>query len=396
MNRPQKKFLLINIGFLPEIGGSYRLLYETARRFPEGSIEVLTSATRGDKEFDDRSHLKIFRSLAFSLAELKLINKTKVFLPLVQLLVFLRTLYQFKKGNCDLLIVGQAWTTGYVGWLMKKFVKCNYVTFLHGEEISALSRCKIFYVKFLFMKGIRNGDIVIANSDSTKKDGIDIGIEEDKIHVVHPGVDIKVFKPDIDISGLKKKYKTNGKKVILTISRLIERKGIDMVIKALSLLNGKLSNIVYFVVGKGPQKKKLIALNRQLGLQDKIFFVERFRNEDIPCFYNLCDLFIMPNRMGEKSGDQEGFGMVFIEANACGKPVIGGNTGGTIDAIVDGETGFLVNPLDEYEIAEKMYQLLKDDRLASKLGREGCLRARQDFSWDSVVQKTMAVLTPLF
>ena len=393
MNKPQKKYLLINIGFVPEIGGSYRALYEIARRFPKGSIEVLTTTTQGDKAFDFRSPLNIFRSKLFSLEDSRLVNKTKILLPLTQLLVVLRTLHQFKKGNYDLLITGQSWTTGYAGWLMKKFVKCKHATFIYGEELSAFLKCKNFYRKALFRKSIENAEIVIANSNPTKEEGIKFGIPEEKLHVVQPGADTDFFKPDIDVSSLRERYKTNGKKVILTISRLTEQKGHDMVMKALPLLMEKLPSIVYFVVGKGPEKKRLMALSRRLGLQDEIFFVEDVRDEDLPRFYNLCDLFIMPNRVADESRSQEGFGMVFIEANACGKPVIGGNTGGAVDAIIDGETGFLVNPTDEYEIAKKMFQLLEDSKLALELGGKGCLRARQEFGWKAIAEKTMVILS---
>lgn len=392
MNKPQKKYLLINIGFVPEIGGSYRALYEIATRFPKGSIDVLTSTTDGDSKFDFQSPLTISRSMLFSLVDSRLINKTKILLPLIQLLIFIRTLRLFNKGNYDLLVAGQSWTTGYVGWLMKKFAKCKYATFIYGEEISTLPQSRNFYTKFLFKKATENADIVIANSNPTKQEGLNFGIPEGKVHVVHPGADTNVFKPGINVSRLRKKYKVNGKKVILTVSRLTDQKGHDMVMKALPLLMEEFPDIVYFIVGKGPEKNRLIALSRQLRLQDKIIFIGEVKDEDLPLFYNLCDLFIMPNRVVDKSRSQEGFGMVFIEANACGKPVIGGNTGGAVDAIIDGETGLLVNPLDEYEIAKKMVQLLGNDKLSLELGRKGCLRANQEFSWEVIAEKTMAIL----
>jgi phosphatidylinositol alpha-1,6-mannosyltransferase len=112
----------------------------------------------------------------------------------------------------------------------------------------------------------------------------------------------------------------------------------------------------------------------------------------LPAFYNLCDAYIMPSREIASSGDTEGFGITFLEANACEKPVIGGNSGGVVDAIVDGETGLLVDPLDPAAIAEKAILLLTDKALAEKLGIQGRERIEKGFTWRVITEKMMKEL----
>jgi hypothetical protein len=118
------------------------------------------------------------------------------------------------------------------------------------------------------------------------------------------------------------------------------------------------------------------------GLSERVTFAGYVAAEQLPDIYNLCDIMLMPNRQ-EKDGDVEGFGIVFLEANAVGKPVIGGRTGGAAEAIANGSTGFLVNPDDPEEIAGILRQLLLDPGLRERLGAAGVRRVRSDFSWES-------------
>jgi len=118
-----------------------------------------------------------------------------------------------------------------------------------------------------------------------------------------------------------------------------------------------------------------------------VHFAGRIRDEDLPAYYRACDVFIMPNRE-ETHGDIEGFGIVFLEANACGKPVIGGRSGGTGEAIVDGETGLRIDGTNVTAVAEAAIALLRDDQRASAMGHRGRVRVAQQFDWTVVVRQT--------
>jgi phosphatidylinositol alpha-1,6-mannosyltransferase len=180
--------------------------------------------------------------------------------------------------------------------------------------------------------------------------------------------------------------------VLLTLARIVERKGQDQVVRALPEIVRQVPDAVYCIAGdpRGDHAQWLKPLISELRLDANIRFAGYVEGGEIPAWYNLCDVYVMPSR--EIAGDTEGFGITFLEANACGKPVIGGNSGGIADAVVNGETGFLVDPLDPGIIAEKAIQLLTDDALAKKLGKQGRERILKGFTWRAVTERLMKEL----
>ena len=175
---------------------------------------------------------------------------------------------------------------------------------------------------------------------------------------------------------------------------MAERKGHDIVLKALPLVLKSIPNLSYLIVGEGPYRTHLMELCRELKLDSVVTFIGFAYDEELVMYYNLCDVFVMPNREIFNSTDSvEGFGITFIEANACNKPVIGGRSGGAIEAVKDGVTGFLVDPQNENEVAEKIIFLLQDEELARKMGKDGRKRVEKDFSWENRANELAEQLT---
>jgi len=184
----------------------------------------------------------------------------------------------------------------------------------------------------------------------------------------------------------------NGKgKKILTVGRLVQRKGHAFVIRALSTVKKVIPNIRYIIVGKGPEEFNLRNLVNKLGLSDTVVFVGEVAQEDLPGYYWGCDLFVMPS-YEPTPGDYEGFGIVFLEAAACRKPVIAGITGGQPEAVVDGETGLLVDPLDTLALPNVLIRLLTDETLAKRLGENGRRRVEREFTWEKMGEKLKGYL----
>ncbi len=175
-----------------------------------------------------------------------------------------------------------------------------------------------------------------------------------------------------------------------TCGRLVERKRHDKVLEALPKVLEEIPNIVYIIVGEGPYQNKLEELTRQYGLQKQVHFIGTVDVELLPDYYNLCDLFVMLNRTvgsaGTKTYSVEGFGMVFLEAAACGKPVIGGDSGGAVYAVDKNVNGFLVPPEDIDSIVEKIITLFKDDSLSKEFSRNGPEHVKK-FTWKQSVEK---------
>jgi phosphatidylinositol alpha-1,6-mannosyltransferase len=199
----------------------------------------------------------------------------------------------------------------------------------------------------------------------------------------------------LDAEFLKIKYATRRKKVLLTVAEFKPRKGIDKVLQALHLLGERAKDILYLVVGEGPDRKRLMEIVQNLGLSEQVVFTGAVSDRDLPFHYAIADIYIMPNRE-EENGDIEGFGISFIEAQAAEKPVIGGDSGGVPDSVADGKTGILVNPQDEKEIAGKIMELLDNPDKARTLGKQGRERVTALFSWPNITSKTEMIYTKVF
>ena len=207
----------------------------------------------------------------------------------------------------------------------------------------------------------------------------DLGVPEDRITVVGNGTDPERFVP-MDVSAARASLGLDQARVILTVGRLTPRKGIDTVIRALPSVIERVPNAVYMVVGEGEDRARLEALAAEMGVTDHVLFEGSVPFSQLPSTYNLCDVFVTPSRSAPPS--VEGFGIVFLEVNACGKPVIGARSGGIPDAIVDGETGLLVEPDDEPGLAEALISLLSDPARCRALGDAGRARVEQACTWD--------------
>ncbi|MCA0444681.1 MAG: glycosyltransferase family 4 protein [Bacteroidetes bacterium] len=256
---------------------------------------------------------------------------------------------------------------------------------VHGLEVTR----PMPFLKKLWLKHTLNKVTQIVAVSQFTKDQIDdkYRLPEGKVVVLPNGVDVADFFPVSDVTVLQNRHHTEGKKVILTFARVIERKGHDVVIKSLPKVKTVFPDLVYLVCGKGDAEyiSKLKTLAKELGVEDDVVFTGFVDPKEKNLYYNLCDVYIMPSR--EINGDTEGFGITYLEANACEKPVIGGNSGGVADAIIQGETGFLVDPLDVKEIEGRLLELLGKPELAMKIGKQGRERILKSLTWEAVAKR---------
>ena len=207
------------------------------------------------------------------------------------------------------------------------------------------------------------------------------GIPSDRTHVVPNGTDPDCFRPHDD-TPLRQRLGLTDRSLLLTVGRLVHRKGIDTVLRALPTIIQTCPDVAYVIAGTGPDRARLERLATRLGIRERVRFVGDIDHNRLPLYYSAADLFVMPARQDPL--DVEGFGLVFLEANACGTPVIGACTGGIPDAIQDGETGLLIPPDAPDALAEATLHVLTDPELAETLGRQGRHRAVHEASWDHI------------
>lgn len=217
----------------------------------------------------------------------------------------------------------------------------------------------------------------------------DLDVPTERLHVVPNGTDPERFHP-ADGEAIRHRLGLGGRPVLLTVGRLVPRKGIDTVLRALPAIAAAVPDVAYLVAGTGPDRTRLERLADRLQVRPHVVFLGSVPHDDLPAYYSAADLFVMPAR--EAPPDVEGFGLVFLEANACGTPVVGARTGGVPDAIVDGETGVLVPPSAPEPLADSVRRLLAHPNRLDALGRQGRARAVHAASWDHIADDLFALL----
>jgi len=373
------RVLLLTDSFLPHAGGSreyYNNVYQNLVNLGDSEVTILTKKIPNWEEFDKGAVTEFFRirRLFKPLPSLKIWELPKGIGP------FLHALWHVFRESPAIIHSGDLYPQGVIAMIIKKLLGIPYVVYCHGEEIPKVDQYR--YQPRVRDRIYKNADAVIAASEYTRTNLLRLGVRNECIHTITPGVQACKFKRGTSAESLRKKYGLEGRIVVLTVARLISRKGHRIALHAFAKVCPEIPEAHYLIVGTGPDEPLLRRLCQDLGIVDRVTFAGYIPDQLLPDIYNLADIMIMPNRQ-EDNGDVEGFGIVFLEANAAGKPVVGGRSGGAVEAIQNGVTGFLVDPDDLIEIAAVLKRLLLDRELRERLGAAGERRVRSDFSWKS-------------
>jgi phosphatidylinositol alpha-1,6-mannosyltransferase len=284
----------------------------------------------------------------------------------------------------DAIHGGRALPEGLVAWLVARLSFRPVVIYAHGEELTGWGRGNK-YKAMCF--ALRHADRVIANSDFTRDTLVGMGVRPERIVLIHPGVDHERFRPGLPADDLRASLGLDDSaRLILSVGRLSRRKGFDTLIRSLPALRAHGFDVHLAIVGIGEDADYLDGVAKEAGVVDRVHRLGHVPMEDLPRWYNACDVFVLANR--EIGGDTEGFGMVFIEAAACGKAAIAGRAGGTGSAVLDGVTGLRVDASAEAELVAALARLLGDPSLLESMGQAGLARVRQSLSWQAVAERT--------
>jgi len=201
------------------------------------------------------------------------------------------------------------------------------------------------------------------------------------VSVMYPGADIEAFRPDLPVDDLRERHGLGDRPIVVCVSRLVARKGQDVLIRGMASIRRRVPGATLVVVGDGPYRETLERMAGELAPVGSVVFTGQVSEEDLPRYYRLGDVFAMPcrNRLG--GFEVEGWGNVFIEAAACGRAVVVGDSGGAREALLDRETGLLVNGSRIGEVAAAVAGLLADPARAEAMGRAGRARVERDYTW---------------
>ena len=205
------------------------------------------------------------------------------------------------------------------------------------------------------------------------------------VHKLPPGVDVDRFNPDVSGAGVRRRYGIDVETPLaLCLSRLVPRKGQDVLIEVWPVVAAAIPQARLLIAGSGPLEPALRRAVTRLGLNDSITFTGDVPSSDLPSFHAAADVFAMPCRTRYLGLDVEGLGIVYLEAQACGTPVVAGRSGGAPEAVVDGETGLVVDGRKPTDVAAAVIELLGDRQRRERMGKAGRAFVTSNFSWDVI------------
>jgi phosphatidyl-myo-inositol dimannoside synthase len=368
------KHLLVTNDFPPKIGGIQNYLWELWRRLPPDDVVVLTTPYVGTTVWDREQAFRVVRT------------REPVLLPQPWLA---RRIDQLAtEVGAELVVLDPALPVGLVGpWL-----KHPYGLVLHGAEVTVPGR--VPFTKPLLSKVLRDAQVIIAAGGYPAAEGRHAAGRDLPIVHVPPGVDVERFRPrtDAERAATRAKYGIPGDALmVLGQSRLVPRKGFDVLLQAAATLARKYPALQIVIGGSGRDRARLEKVAGEAGAP--AIFLGRVPEEDLAAMHGAADVFAMLCRNRWGGLEQEGFGIVFLEAAASGVPQLAGRSGGAAEAVVDNETGLIVdNPDSVADVAAALDRLLADQHLRATLGKAARQRAEEFFTYDTLALRLAEAL----
>jgi phosphatidylinositol alpha-1,6-mannosyltransferase len=364
--------------FLPTKGGTAVWAAEVYKRLGGKAIHIVTADVPGAAAVD-AAHPNTLHRLS-----LKRVAWLRPESLAMYARFFFRSLGLALTHRFDAVHAFRALPEGLVAWAVARLTLRSLVIYAHGEELTTWGRGG----KYRAMRfALRHADRVIANSDHTRATLLEMGIAPARITIIYPGVDVAVFRPGLEVNGLRESLGIHSdEKLVFSVGRLSRRKGFDQMIRAVAQLRAEGMLLRYVIAGIGEDAAYLDQLIAEHHVHGVVHRIGAVGEADLPRWLNACDLFAMPNR--DINGDNEGFGMVFIEAAACGKPSLAGEAGGTGSAVLHQQTGLRVDGNRVEAVAAGLRDFLTQPERAREWGQHALQRVQREFSWERVAEKT--------
>lgn len=373
-----KKILLVTRNLPPLIGGMERLNWHIADELSKQNEVLLLS------------HIKAKEKAP---AQCKFYGVALNPLPIFLIFSFFKTFLICLSTKPDILFAGSGLTAPIVVFWAKIFRKKSII-YLHGLDINNNS----FTYQKVWMPFLRSADSIICNSTPTKQLALNKGIRDSKISIIHPGVNFPPKEKDENlITELKNHFCIQNKKVLLSVGRLTERKGLlEFIENCLPQIVKEIPNTILLIVGdtasnalnnKFQNKEELLNIAQKINVDQNIIFTGAVDEKVLTQLYYVANIHVFPVK--DIPNDPEGFGMVAIEAASYGLPTIAFSTGGIIDAIKNQESGFLITSQNYLEFTAYIIQILKNPSI---IQTEPCQNFAKKFAWHNLAEKFKKVL----
>jgi phosphatidyl-myo-inositol dimannoside synthase len=368
--------LLLCTDFPPRPGGIQTMMGSLAAALSDWELTVVAPAQPEAATYDSRQPYRVLRARG-----LRTGGSGRQNLPGIALRAFALA----ARSRPDLVLCGHP-IDGLAGALMHRVWGLPYWVFCYGKELRNPRLRRLLPRIFARAEGL------LTISRFTTREAAGLGVLESRVRQLPLGFDPHRFA-QIQSSPLPQQLGLAGRRWLLTVARLDDRhKGIDTVLRAMPMIAAAVPDVRYVVAGDGRLRPELEALAERLGCRERVLFPGRVSEADLAALYARCTAFVLASRDRPEEGGVEGFGLVFLEANSFGKPVLGGNSGGIPDAVLDGVTGLLVDPEDETDVARQAIRLLTDGALAASLGNRGRERVLRELSWSATAQSLQTIV----
>ncbi len=374
------KVLIVTNDFPPRSGGIQSFVHALAARLPADRVVVYAPAWDGAAEFDGRQAFEVVR------------HRGSLMLPVPD--VRRRAVALLTEHNCDTVLFGAAAPLGLLAPPLRRAGADRIVALTHGHEAGWAA---LPGARSLLHRIAEEADVVtylgeyfrirMAKAMSAAAAG--------RMVRLAPGVDPAVFRPGAGGAGIRQRLRIEpDRPVVVCVSRMVPRKGQDTLIRAWpEVLRRSAAEPLLLLVGDGPYRSRLDSLVAKAGIADSVLFTGPVSREDLPAYYDAGNIFAMPCRTRRAGLDVEGLGIVYLEASATGLPVICGDSGGAPDAVLDGETGYVVPGHGVDAVASRLVELLRDPARAAAMGQKGQAWIDREWTWDLVAERLQYILS---
>ncbi|GMV99748.1 MAG: glycoside hydrolase [Candidatus Hydrogenedentota bacterium] len=375
MNGPQS-ILVLTADYPPIEGGIATVTLELSRELARQGhkVTVIAPGFPDMAEFDRNEPVTIIRYDGYGWGWFRTIPMYRAARPYFD--------------SSDWLFAINVASAGLIGWFARRRHGLRYAAFAYAYEFLKFHAEGPFAA--VLRRIYRNAAAVIAISRFTRDKLVAFGASKENLHIVLPGAAEPLPISGEEMDAVRRRYVLEGARVILAVGRFIPRKGHLTLVRAMPEILAQAPDAVLVMVGRGPTLSAVAREAHALGVRDHVVLPGRLSDREVAALYAECDVFALPT--ATEGPHVEGFGLVFAEAHAHGKPVVAGDTGGVPEAVIDGATGYLVPPEHVHETAEAIGKLLLNPDLSHDFGEAGRERVERELNWRVFTQRVMEIL----
>ena len=375
------KILCITNDFGPRAGGIETFVIGLIERLPKNSVIVYTSSQPDSAAFD-RAWMENYGVLVIR-------DKSKVLLPTPRVSKAVRNI--LRRESITTVFFGAAAPLGLLAHGLRRAGAKRIVALTHGHEVWWAKVWPFSWAMRRIGSGVDNltylGDFTRRQISRALTDSAASAMVK-----IAPGIDTDHFAPRADAQALRAELGLSEKKVIVSVGRLVHRKGQDTLVESMPQILSQIPDAHLLFIGEGPYKDYLVKRTAELKVSDAITFIGRIQYAELPRYICVGDIFAMPSRSRLAGLEVEGLGIVYLEASACGLAVVGGKSGGAPDAVLEGETGFAVDGTSTNAVAEAVITLLKNPDRANQMGARGRQWIVDEWRWEIWAKKFAQLL----